>query len=93
MRVSGAVLFVEEPRAGARVGRAYRAARPPPLGRLGRVAFAVMRECSRWEPLDGQPPEADAALRGDRPGEARVADLVTRLGARVGQLTGGEVAR
>ena len=54
---------------------------------MGRFSM-VMRECSGWEALDGQPPEADVALRGDRPGEARVADLVTRLGARLGQLTG-----
>jgi hypothetical protein len=60
-RVCGAVLFVEEPRAGARVRRAYRAARPEPL----------------------------VALRGDRLGQARVADLVTRLGVWVGRLTGG----
>jgi hypothetical protein len=36
----------------------------------------------RRPPHSSTQPEADVALRGDRPGEARVADLVTRLGAR-----------
>jgi len=46
----------------------------------------VVRESSRWEPLDEVAPEAHLTLRSDRPVEAQLQDLLACLDRRIGQL-------
>ncbi len=57
--------------------------------RPGRVSDAslqvVVRESSTWEPLQEVPPEAHVVLRGDRPVEAQLADLMALLDQRVSE--------
>lgn len=44
----------------------------------------VVRESSTWESLDEAPPDAHIILRGDRPPEALLADLLGLLDQRIG---------
>jgi aminoglycoside phosphotransferase family enzyme/predicted kinase len=81
------LLFVEcrapTPVLAERAARRDRQAR-----RISDASLAVvLRERSRWEPLDELPGEAHVTLRSDRPVEAQLEDLRALLDRRMGRLT------